>query len=40
MPKNTHSIFTNIELFIIRVASLALLVILLLKVLKGEISSW
>lgn len=41
MPKHNHnSVFHNIELFILRVASIAFLILMLVKLFKLEISSW
>lgn len=41
MPKGRHNFrFSDIELFIYRVASLVFLILMLLKLFKVEISSW
>ena len=41
MPKHNHnSVFNSIELFIVRVAGIAFLLLMLIKLFKLEISSW
>jgi hypothetical protein len=41
MPKGNHHIkFSDLELLILRVASLAFLILMILKVFKAELASW